>query len=171
MVITIYNYAEIIIRRAQLSEVDIIRDIIKEAYAPVKKKLSRTPGALQENLSKISRNIQMGTQYVALVGDTVVGCMRVQMLGKVGVISRVAVKNSFRKRRIGTRLVDYGENLLDHMNASYIDIEVYGAIDEQRAFYEKLGYEELERTTRENEEIVVMRKTLLEEDVIEDDID
>ncbi|MDF1539099.1 MAG: GNAT family N-acetyltransferase [Candidatus Thorarchaeota archaeon] len=170
MVITIYNYAEIIIRRAQLSEVDLIREIIKEAYMKVKKQLSRTPGALQENLSKISRNIQMGTQYVALVGDTVVGCMRVQMTGNAGVISRVAVRNEFRKRRIGTRLVDYGENLLDHMNASYIDIEVYGAIDAQREFYEKLGYEELERTIREGEEIVVMRKSLMEEDVIEDDI-
>jgi len=170
VVIPIYNYAEIIIRRAQLSEVDLVRDIVKEAYAPVKKKLSRTPGALQENLSKISRSIQMGTQYVALVGETVVGCMRVQMMGSAGVISRVSVRNAYRKRRIGSRLVYYGENLLEHMNASYIDIEIYGAIEAQSEFYKKLGYEELERTDRAGEEIVVMRKSLLEEDVIEDDV-
>ncbi len=170
VVIPIYNYAEITIRRAQLSEVDTIRDIVKEAYASIKKQLSRTPGALQENLSKISRHIQMGTQYVALVGDTVAGCMRVQMRGHLGVISRVAVRNEFRKRRIGTRLLEYGENLLDHMNASYIDIEVYGAVEEQKEFYTKMGYEEVETTKREGEEIVLMRKSLIEEDVIEDDL-
>lgn len=170
MVNPIYNYAEITIRHAMLSEVDVIRDIVKEAYAKVKKKLSRTPGALHENLSKISRHIQMGTQYVALVGETVVGCMRVQMTGHMGVISRVAVRTAYRKRRIGSRLVEYGENLLDHMNANYIDIEIYGIVEEQKDFYEKMGYEELERTKREGEEIVLMRKSLLEEDVIEDDL-
>ncbi|MFW9848014.1 MAG: GNAT family N-acetyltransferase [Candidatus Thorarchaeota archaeon] len=170
MVNLIYNYAEIVIRRAQLSEVDTIREIIKEAYAPIKKQLSRTPGALQENLSKISRHIQMGTQYVALVGDTVAGCMRVQMRGHIGVISRVAVRNSFRNRRIGTRLLEYGENLLDHMNANFIEIEVYGAVEEQKNFYEKMGYEEIERTVREEEEIVVMRKSLIEEDIIEEEV-
>ncbi|MHA1909267.1 MAG: GNAT family N-acetyltransferase [Candidatus Thorarchaeota archaeon] len=166
----IYNYAEITIRRAQLSEVDTIRDIVKEAYAAIRKQLSRKPGALDETLSKISRHIQMGTQYVALVGETVVGCMRVQMGGNVGVIARVAVRTTFRKRRIGTRLLEYGENLLDHMNASYIDIEVYGVVEEQKEFYEKMGYAEVERTKREGEEIVLMRKSLIEEDVIEEDL-
>ncbi|MFW9932039.1 MAG: GNAT family N-acetyltransferase [Candidatus Thorarchaeota archaeon] len=169
MVLPIYNYAEIIIRRAQLSEVDLIKAIIKEAYANVKKKLSRTPGALHEGLDKISRHIQMGTQYVALVGDTVVGCMRVQMRGNSGVISRVAVASSYRGRKIGTRLVQYGENLLEHMGASYIEIDVYNVIEEQQKFYETMGYEMVEKTTREGEEIVVMRKSLIEEDVIEDD--
>ena len=55
----IYNYAEITIRRAELSEVDVIKAIITEAYEPVKKKLSRTPAALKEGLDKIARHIQM----------------------------------------------------------------------------------------------------------------
>ncbi len=165
----IYNYSEIIIRRAHLSEVDVIKSIVKDAYTKVKKQLSRTPGALQEGLDKISRHIQMGTQYVALVGDTVVGCMRVQMRGNTGVISRVAVLSQYRKRKIGTRLVQYGENLLEHMGAAYIEIDVYNAIEEQQKFYENLGYEVIDRTVREGEEIVVMQKHLLEEDVIEED--
>ena len=55
------------------------------------------------------------------------------------------------------------------MNATSVDIDVYGAINEQLAFYEKMGYEEIERTVREREEIVVMRKSLLEEEIVEDD--
>ncbi|MFW9909756.1 MAG: GNAT family N-acetyltransferase [Candidatus Thorarchaeota archaeon] len=135
----------------------------------MRKQLSRTPGALQEGLAKISRHIQMGTQYVALVGDTVVGCMRVQMRGNAGVVSRVAVRTSYRNRRIGSRLLAYAENLLDHMGASYIDIEVYGVLEGQREFYERMGFEIIERTQREGEEIVVMRKSLLEPDVIEEE--
>ena len=170
MVFPIYNYAEITIRRADLIEVDIIRAIIKDAYKSVRKQLSRRPGALGEGLDKISRQIQMGNQYVALVGTNIVGCMRVSLRGQSGLISRIAVKTSHRKRRIGTMLIDYGENLLEHMNATSVDIDVYGAINEQLAFYEKMGYEEIERTVREGEEIVVMRKSLLEEEVIDEDL-
>ncbi|MFW9803416.1 MAG: hypothetical protein ACFFFC_12225, partial [Candidatus Thorarchaeota archaeon] len=86
-----YDYAEVMIRRAELGEVDLVKAIIVEAYKPVKKQLSRTPAALNEGLSKISRHIQMGDQYVALVGDQIVGTMRVRLSGQMGVISRLGV--------------------------------------------------------------------------------
>lgn len=162
---TIYNYAEITIRRANLSEVDVIKEIITEAYEPIKKKLSRMPAALKEGLDKIARHIQMGDQYVALVGDTVVGTMRVRIVGRVGVVARVAVLQSYRGRRIGTMLIEYAENLIAHMNATVVEVEVYGAIDEQLAFYEKIGYTETNRLERLGEEIVVMQKELVESEI------
>jgi len=133
------------------------------------KQLSRKPGALQEGLDKISRHIQMGNQYVALVGDMVVGTMRVSLRGQNGVISRVAVRSQFRGRRIGTMLVDYGENLLSHMNAQRIDIEIYGAVEDQVSFYERGGYVETERIQRLGEEIVIMQKDLTEKPMQEED--
>ncbi|MFW9868835.1 MAG: GNAT family N-acetyltransferase [Candidatus Thorarchaeota archaeon] len=157
-----YNYAEVTIRRAELVEVDVIKEIIKEAYAPIKKKLSRQPAALKEGLDKISRHIQMGNQYVALVGDYVVGTMRVSLRGQIGVISRVGVRQKYRNRRIGTKLVDYAENLLTHMGAQRIEIEIYGVVDNQLSFYERGGYVEIRRMERLGEEIVVMQKELTE---------
>ena len=133
------------------------------------KQLSRKPGALEEGLGKISRHIQMGNQYVALVGEIVVGTMRVSLRGQVGVISRVAVRSKFRGRRIGTMLVDYAENLLSHMNAQRIEIEVYGAAEEQLSFYERGGYVETGRIERMGEEIVIMQKDLMEEPMEEED--
>ncbi|MHA1742447.1 MAG: GNAT family N-acetyltransferase [Candidatus Thorarchaeota archaeon] len=164
MVSKIYNYAEVLVRRAEIGEVEQVRAIIKEAYAGVKRKLSREPGALREGLDKIARHIQMGNVYVAVIGGQIVGTMRVVLHGQVGIISRVAVKKAYRGRRIGTALVEYAENLLVHMNAQTIEIEVYGAIEEQREFYVRLGYEEVGRHEREGEEIVVMRKELIEEE-------
>ncbi len=143
---------------------------MKEAYQPIMKKLSRMPAALDEGLGKISRHIQMGNQYVALVGDTVVGTMRVSLHGQIGVIARVAVRQKFRGRRIGTMLVDYGENLLIHMNAKRIEIEVYGAVEDQISFYERAGYTQMRRVERLGEEIVVMQKELTEQ-ILEDDED
>ncbi|MFX1484313.1 MAG: GNAT family N-acetyltransferase, partial [Promethearchaeota archaeon] len=131
---------------------------MKEAYSPLVKQLTREPAAVKEGLDKISRHIQMGNQYVALVGDTVVGTMRVSLQGQVGTISRVAVRQKFRNRRIGTKLVDYAENLLSHMNARRIEIEVYGAVDDQLSFYTRGGYVEISRMERLGEEIVVMQK-------------
>ncbi len=152
-----------------MGEVDVIKDIVKEAYQPITKQLKRTPAALEEGLGKISRHIQMGNQYVAIVGDTVVGTMRVSLKGQVGVIARVAVRQKFRGRRIGSMLVDYAENLLTHMNAKRIEIELYGAVEEQISFYERIGYTEVGRLERLGEEIVVMQKELTEELIEEDE--
>ncbi|MFW9800407.1 MAG: GNAT family N-acetyltransferase [Candidatus Thorarchaeota archaeon] len=165
----IYDYAEVMIRRAELAEVDVLKAIIKEAYAPVKKQLSRTPAALDEGLSKIARHIQMGDQYVALVGESIVGTMRVRMHGQKGVISRLAVLQKYRGRRIGTVLMQYAENLLSSRGATCVEVEVYGAIDEQLSFYERLGYKETGRTVRLKEEIVSMEKSLVEEEVEEEE--
>jgi GNAT superfamily N-acetyltransferase len=110
----------------------------------------------------------MGNQYVALVGETVVGTMRVSLRGQVGVISRVGVRQTFRNRRIGTKLVDYAENLLTHMNAQRIEVEIYGAVDNQVTFYERGGYVVTDRMKRRGEEIVVMQKDLTESPVEEE---
>ena len=127
------------------------------------------PAALTEGLGKISRHIQMGDQYVALVGDTVVATMRARLVGRVGVISRVAVRQAFRGRRIGSMLVEYAENIMTHRNASVIEVEIYGAVETQVDFYKRLGYEETGRLERLGEEIVVMQKSLVEPDLeIED---
>ncbi|MHA1959474.1 MAG: GNAT family N-acetyltransferase [Candidatus Thorarchaeota archaeon] len=146
-----------------------MRSIIAEAYKPVMKKLSRTPAALDEDMGKISRNIQMGNIYVALVGELVVGTMRVSMSGTVGVIERLAVKSKFRKRSIGTLLVEYAENLLDHMNATLVEIEVYGYIEYQGTFFQRLGYTETKRKKRKKEEIIYMEKDLHPPDPVEED--
>jgi ribosomal protein S18 acetylase RimI-like enzyme len=165
----IYDYAEVMIRRAELAEVDVLKAIIKEAYAPVKKQLSRAPAALQEGLSKIARHIQMGDQYVALVGEKIVGTMRVRLSGQSGIISRLAVLAKYRGRRIGTVLMQYAENLLASRGATMVEVEVYGAIDIQLSFYERLGYKETGRIVRSKEEIVTMQKSLVEEPVEEED--
>ncbi len=156
------------IRRAELGEVDIVRSIIEEAYKPVKKQLSRPPAALTEGLGKISRHIQMGNVYVAIVGGSIVGTMRVTMRGNIGVIERLAVKNNFRNRRIGSMMVEYAENLLAHMGASYVEIEVYSSVDAQSTFYSRLGYVETGRKERLGEEIILMRKDLAEGEIDEE---
>ncbi|MFX1265111.1 MAG: GNAT family N-acetyltransferase [Promethearchaeota archaeon] len=165
----IYDYAEVMIRRAELAEVDVLKGIIKEAYGPVKKQLSRAPAALEEGLSKIARHIQMGDQYVALVGETIVGTMRVRLSGNTGIISRLAVLVEYRGRRIGTVLMQYAENLLASRGASVAEVDVYGAVEAQLSFYERLGYKETGRMVRSKEEIVVMQKSLVEESVEEED--
>ena len=111
----------------------------------------------------------MGDQYVALIGDQVIGTMRARIAGNVGVISRVAVRSSFRGRRIGSMLVEYAENLMSHMGASVIEIEVYGAVEMQLSFYEKIGYHETGRLMRLGEEIVVMQKELVEPPMEDED--
>ncbi len=164
-----YNYAEIRIRKAELSEVDAIKAILREAYTPIEKELSRMPGALKEGLDKIARHIQMGNQYVALVGNEIAGTMRVGMRGQIGVVSRMAVRKKFRNRRIGTIMVEYADNLLDHQKAKCVEIEVYGSIAYQVDFYENMGYKEVNRTERAGEEIIVMRKDLCDEEIEEEE--
>ncbi len=119
-------------------------------------------------MGKISRQIQMGNVYVALVGEQIVGTMRVSLRGQRGVIERLAVRQDFRDRRIGTMMVNYAENLLDHMNATCIEIEVYSNLEYQGTFYKNLGYGEIRRLVRRGEEIIVMFKDLNEPEVEEE---
>lgn len=158
----VYNYAEISIRRADLGETAIVRSIVQEAYGGVKKQLGGDPAVLQEGLDKVSRYIQMGNVYVALIGDAIVGTMRVQLQGQVGTISRVAVREKFRNRRIGTFLVEYGENLLTHMGAKFVQLEVSGATDTQTKFYEGIGYKQMKRVRHAGQETIFMQKDLCE---------
>ncbi|TFG96839.1 GNAT family N-acetyltransferase [Candidatus Thorarchaeota archaeon] len=143
---------------------DLIKEIIVEAYEPIRKQLSRMPAALEEGLGKISRHIQMGDQYVGIVGDTVVATMRIRLVGKVGVVSRVGIRQSYRGRRIGSMLIEYAENLMIHSNATVIEVEIYGVVEAQLDFYKRLGYKETGRMERLGEEIVVMQKSLVEPD-------
>lgn len=110
----------------------------------------------------------MGNVYVALVGEQIVGTMRVSLRGQRGVIERLAVRQDFRDRRIGTMMVNYAENLLDHMNATCVEIEVYGNVDYQGTFYKNLGYGEIRTFVRRGEEIIVMFKDLNEPEVEEE---
>lgn len=142
---------------------DLIKKILNDAYQPVKKQLSRAPAALSEDLGNISRHIQMGNQYIALIGDQVVGTMRVTLRGQIGVIERLAVSSDFRNRRIGTMLVQYAENLIEGRDATCIELEVYGRVEEQQKFYDRIGYKETTQHKRSGEVIVLMRKNFNEE--------
>jgi hypothetical protein len=57
---------------------------------------------------------------------------------------------------------------MTRMGASVIEVEVYGAVEQQLSFYERVGYVETGRLNRLGEEIVVMQKELVES-VMEDD--
>jgi len=129
----------------------------------VKKQLSRTPAALNEDLGNISRHIQMGNQYIALIGNQVVGTMRVTLRGQIGVIERLAVSSDFRNRRIGTMLVQYAENLIEGRDATCVELEVYDRVEEQQKFYDRIGYKETTQRKRSGEVIVLMRKNFNEE--------
>lgn len=157
-----YDYAEVSIRRAELGEVNTVRSILQEAYAGPKKRLPKEPTGVQDGLDKISRSIQMGNVYVAIIGDSIVGTMKVQLQGQVGTISRVAVLERFRNRRVGTFLVEYAENLLTHMGAKSVQLEVLSARDSQAKFYEGIGYKPVERHQSSGIDLMVMQKDLYE---------
>jgi ribosomal protein S18 acetylase RimI-like enzyme len=166
-----YDYAEVSIRRADLGEVDTVRSILQEAYGGVRKRLPKDPVGPQDGLDKISRSIQMGNIYVAIIGDSIVGTMRVQLQGQVGTISRIGVLERFRNRRVGTFLVEYAENLLTHMGAKTVQLEVVSAMDTQTKFYEGIGYKTVEHREGSGTDVLMMRKDLFESEQEEDEDD
>jgi hypothetical protein len=65
--------------------------------------------------------------------------------------------------------MQYAENLLTSRGAQVVEVEVYGAIEAQLSFYEALGYKETGRKKRLKEVIVTMVKSLVEEEVLEEE--
>jgi len=159
---------EIEIRKANMNEADLVDRVIKAAYAPLMKILSRPPKALTERTSTRARQIQFGHILVAILGDELVGTVRIYADGPRGFISRLAVHPTHQRKGIGTALLTAAERALAEKGVKYFELEIYDKVDFQHAFFSVNGYIEVNKFERNGEIIVNMQKSAkkaLEEEI------
>ncbi|KYH38259.1 MAG: alanine acetyltransferase [Candidatus Bathyarchaeota archaeon B23] len=86
---------------------------------------------------------------VAVVDGRVVGYVMGEMEGaKVGHVINIAVHEAYRRRGVGTRLMEELERRFGELGAEGVKLEVREGNEEARAFYRGLGYVERGRVDR-----------------------
>ncbi len=78
--------------------------------------------------------------FVAEIDSVIVGTIMAGYDGHRGWLYTVAVNPQYRRRGIGTKLVQYAEKALTAMGCLKINLQVRASNAEVVAFYEKLGY-------------------------------
>ncbi len=151
---------EVEIRKANMNEADLVDRVIKEAYKPLMKILSRPPKALTEPTSRRARQIQFGHILVAILGDELVGTVRIYADGPRGFISRLAVVPKHQRKGIGTALLTAAERALAEKGVRYFELEIYDKAEYQHKFFSTNGYIEVEKFERNGEIIVNMKKNV-----------
>lgn len=82
-------------------------------------------------------------QFVLLASldDTLVGIAAIRSLGKMSLLTMLEVLEPYRQQGIGRQLV---EALLDHAERLLVHVSIHRP--DARAFYDRLGFQALERT-------------------------
>jgi len=80
-----------------------------------------------------------------------------------GHIISLAVDKNYRRKKVGTQLVDYAVNIFTKCNVRDIKLEVRVGNKSARKFYDSLGFEEnefIENYYEDGEDAVMMKKTI-----------
>jgi ribosomal protein S18 acetylase RimI-like enzyme len=82
-----------------------------------------------------------GLLFVAVAGGKVVGSIMAGYDGHRGWIYSLAVLPDFRRRGLGSRLVQHAEEQLRLLGCPKINLQIMNGNEEVESFYRKLGYE------------------------------
>ena len=149
---------------AEEEELPLIEAIIHEAYQPILKALSRPPGAL-ENTGKKIRSTHRNNQLYGIYKEKkgLIGTFSLNSTKKKAMkISHFAIKSSYQKQGIGTRIlpqiVKMIQNHTPAINA--IELEIYSKIPSLFQFYKRFGFTQIGEKHIRGETILILSKQL-----------
>ena len=96
-----------------------------------------------ESLRSIDRKIMVydGLFFVAVDGNKVVGTVLAGYDGHRGWLYSLAVEPSYRRRRIGSQLVQHAQIALTKLGCQKINLQIRAENESVVAFYESLGFQ------------------------------
>jgi ribosomal protein S18 acetylase RimI-like enzyme len=150
---------EVSIRRAGLADLPQVQKVLDEVDALHRTALPwllrevdepRSSGLLQEYVSKEDRTLLLamsdaavaGVLYVFLREPARAPIVRPSLVAEIDVLG---VSSDFRRRGIGSRLVQAAREWAKQQGAKRIELGVYEFNDAARAFWASVGFETLSR--------------------------
>jgi N-acetylglutamate synthase-like GNAT family acetyltransferase len=130
------------IRRANLQDVNALKQCIDRAYAPVKARLSDLPDVSAGLESEIADNVV----YVAETDEKLIGCSVLAIDGELAQLVNFAVDPEYGGRGAGRRLIEVIETHARDMGAIEIQLATHAGMPENVALYAHLGWSETGRS-------------------------
>ncbi|QIN80668.1 GNAT family N-acetyltransferase [Rubrobacter marinus] len=106
--------------------------------------------------------IRAGEVYVLVDGSVVAGVLVLRPLEDAVLVENVAVRPSYQGSGLGRELMRFAEEFAHESGAREIHLYTNERMTENIAFYERLGYREIERRLDDGYRRVFMRKELPE---------
>ncbi|CTQ73030.1 GNAT family N-acetyltransferase [Roseibium alexandrii] len=130
------------IRRANLQDMNALKQCIDRAYAPVKTRLSDLPDVSAGLESEITDNVV----YVAETDEKLIGCAILAIDGELAQLVNIAVDPEYGGRGAGRRLIEVIETHARDMGAIEIQLATHIGMPENVALYAHLGWSETGRS-------------------------
>ncbi|UCG90755.1 MAG: GNAT family N-acetyltransferase [Candidatus Heimdallarchaeota archaeon] len=147
--------------RAQKEDLPYIERIIQEAYKPMKKILSRPPGALDNTAQKLSHALESDRLYAIYEKQDLIGTFSLALTDRKTVkLFHFAIKPQFQNQGLGSWVV---KEVIKNMQqiiptAIGIEIEIYSKIPSLLRFYKKFGFTQIGEKHIRGEKILILGK-------------
>lgn len=144
------NYS-FVIRKATVDDAQAVQSILHESFKKYMEDtgLSGTMEALEESIEKIKSDIETKEVFIALIDDTPVGTIRVELFpDNTAYISRFGVRLQFHNIGIGKALVNLVDKVLKAKGIKKVSLHTASRYYDLVRFYYGRGFY-IDSTTRD----------------------
>ncbi|MFJ4064298.1 GNAT family N-acetyltransferase [Pseudomonas sp. NPDC089996] len=145
------------LRRAELTDVEAITDLVRAAYSPYIARIGKPPAPMQDDYRQVIASAEV---RVALDGSQMVGVLVLEREGDEMLLANVAVLPECKGRGIGKVLMRYCEARSRQVGCNAVRLYTHERMTENIEIYRKLGYVETHRAEAQGFARVFMRKAL-----------
>jgi ribosomal protein S18 acetylase RimI-like enzyme len=147
------------IRLATRGDVAQIIWLVNAAYAKYLDRMEKPPAP---TLADYSNLIAGGKVYLLMSGAEIAGALVIEAQDRALFIENMAIAPTFQRRGHGRRLMAFVERYACERGLRELRLYTNEVMVETLAFYQRLGFEEIERRVDEGYRRVFLRKSLAE---------
>ncbi|SFM14347.1 Acetyltransferase (GNAT) domain-containing protein [Paenibacillus sp. 1_12] len=134
------------VKEAEINQVDIVLNLMQQAFQEYNGKLTPPSGALSETAEDIKNIMQQGGgAVIAWAGQSAVGSARYKFKDSHMYIGRVSVSPAYRGNGICKSLLSFLEHLAKAKGIQETRVEVRLSIPGNVELYQRLEYEIIEQ--------------------------
>ncbi|UCE12751.1 MAG: GNAT family N-acetyltransferase [Candidatus Heimdallarchaeota archaeon] len=152
------------IDRAEKEDLPVIVDIIKKAYNPMTKILSRPPGALDNTAEKVDHAFKNNQLYTLRNKQNLIGTFSLIETEEQSVkLFHLAIKPEFQNQGIGSQTVKEIIKMVqnqDHQPVKSLELEIYSRIPRLFQFYKKFEFVQKSEKVIRGVKILILTKKL-----------
>jgi ribosomal protein S18 acetylase RimI-like enzyme len=144
------------IRPAQASEVDEVRQLVRDAYEPYVPRLGQEPAPMRADYEAL---VHEGVVSVAIAEGSIVGVLVLRPQPDSLILENVAVVPARQGRGIGRALIAFAEERARQLELNKITLYTNAQMTENLSLYRRLGYVEVGRRHEHGFNRVFFEKT------------
>jgi predicted N-acetyltransferase YhbS len=134
---------DVVLREATAADAPQVLAVIQAAFGEYYERLDPPSGAHKETIEDIRKKMAWAQTVVAVLGETVIGCVFYEEGDGYLNFFRLAVAPTYQRRGVARRLIDYVEAQARVQGKPRVRLGVRIALPRLHAYYQRLGYQVL----------------------------